>query len=462
VTAGDAVSELGDLVSTETTRRYERWLAEPTGDDAYLYTDARVRFEVRDADVVVGAPGLTPHASTTGTRLDVPERSDGIDVPEVAPELVARFLDALDGERTLAGARRKARLDDETVRAIVRAAFGLVLFAPLAVIELERAIPSVEIVRFPGSPYEISRNYWGNMASVRKRVPRLLERASDPRAALEELRRLHAVALLGEHEDSFYRPASPIAKKGIFPSRLWLAPSRTLETEQGTRLLEGPRVGAKFLGGDRYGALVAELAGDHEATNERLEHRDEAGLDWGRVVVGSADGDTEAAPWFCPPRPLTHAHVESLFRSLGAALASRRDDAVSHLADFHQKFMRLHPFRAANQPLAMNVLNAVLADAGAGDSRGAVGIPHLILDHLSFLLVPEAYRKVFALAAREWTIAGSPVERARVYAERKRRYYELVERIARARDDAEARAIAHESPREARLALLVPSSDAPS
>jgi hypothetical protein len=252
------------------------------------------------------------------------------------------------------------------------------------------------------------------------------------------LRRLHVVTLLGDDLSSFYRPASPIAKKGVWPSRLWLAPSRTLETEAGTRFVEGPRVGARFLGGDRYGALLAELAGDPAATRERLEHRDESGLDWGRVVVARADEDREAAPWFCPPRPITRRHVASLFESLAA-----RD-----LADFHQKFMRLHPFRAANQAVAMSVVNGLLAEGPSG------GIPHLILDHLAFRLAPAAYRKVFELGARVWTATGSPTERARLYGEKKHRYYAMVERITRA-DAAEARAIREASPGDAELALLV-------
>ncbi|HEX6767055.1 MAG TPA: hypothetical protein VF103_16275, partial [Polyangiaceae bacterium] len=404
-----ALSELADLVSPERAAAYERWLGEQTDAGAYLYTDARVRFEVRDDDVVVAAPGITTRDSNEGTRLTLPSVEQTIDVPGVSPELVERFLGALDGERALADARALAGLSSEDGSEILRATFGLVVFAPFAVLELERAVPSAEIVRFPGSPYEISRNYWRNMASVRARVPRLLECASDPPTALEELRSLHAVTLLGEDERTFYRPASPIAKKGIFPSRLWLAASRTVETDHGTRFVEGPRVGARFLGGDRYGALVAELAGDPRATNDRLEHRDERNLEWGRVVVASADGDEEAAPWFCPPRPLALAHVESLFRSLSDALASlggRSENAIPHLADFHQKFMRLHPFRAANQPLAMNVVNAVLVELGDRSSR--TGIPHLILDHLSFRLKPEAYRKVFALAVEGWTGLGAP------------------------------------------------------
>ena len=267
-------------------------------------------------DVVVTSPGLEARSVLGGTRLVAPSLPGSVELPTVPADSVRRLLASLNGERTLGAAILEARLDGTVARAIVAAAFGRVLYAPLAVLLLERAVPAAEIVRFPGSPYEIPRNYWQNMASVRALLPRLFERLGNARAALEELRRLHAVALVGEDETSFYRPASPIAKKGIAPSRLWLTASRTVETSEGTRFVEGPRVGARFLGGERYGRLLAELAGDLQATNDQLEHRDASGLDWGRIVVARADGDSEAAPWFCPPRPLTEAHVESLFESL--------------------------------------------------------------------------------------------------------------------------------------------------
>jgi hypothetical protein len=202
-------------------------------------------------------------------------------------------------------------------------------------------------------------------------------------------------------------------------------------------------VSAQFLGGERYGALLAELAGDPAAAVEPLEHRDGSGLDWGRVVVARADGDERPAPWFCPPRPMTERHVSSLFESL----------AAGEVADFHQKFMRLHPFRAANQSVAMSIVNVALASATSG--RRASGIPHLILDHLAFRLVPAAYRAVFALAARTWSVAGSPAERLRAYTERKLRYYAFVERVARAPGAAEARAVAAGAPGDARLSLLL-------
>jgi hypothetical protein len=440
----DALAELPDLVSAETSARYERWLVESTSHDAYLYTDARVRFDARPGDIVVAAPDLVASAFDGGTRLEAPALPRPLDIPGMPRERVERFLRSLDGERTLARAARDAGLSHADVAAVLGATFGIALFAPLAVLALERAVPSAEIVRFPGSPYEIPRNYWQNMAAARSRVPRLMDALEKPAVALTELRRLHSVALLGEDERSFYRPASPIARKGIGPSRLWLAASRTVETEGETRFVEGPRVSAQFLGGERYGALLADLAGDPAAAGEPLEHRDGSGLDWGRVVVARADGDERPAPWFCPPRPLTERHVSSLFESL----------AAGQVADFHQKFMRLHPFRAANQSVAMSIVNAALS-SGATSGGPASGIPHLILDHLAFRLVPEAYRAVFALAARKWSVAGSPAERLRAYTERKLRYYAFVERIACATGAAEAHAVAAGAPGDARLSLLL-------
>ena len=53
---------------------------------------------------------------------------------------------------------------------------------------------------------------------------------------------------------------------------------------------------------------------------------------------------------------------------------------------------------------------------------------------------------------------GSPAERLHAYGDRKRRYYAFVERIARASDPAEARAIAEGATGDARLSLLLVSA----
>jgi len=117
--------------------------------------------------------------------------------------------------------------------------------------------------------------------------------------------------------------------------------------------------------------------------------------------------------------------------------------------------VRLHPFRAANQSLAMSLVNFVLTELGRTEGLGLGGMPHLILDHLAHRLGEIAYSEVFALAAREWRVPGSPAEKLRLYADRKRRSFSLVKRVNSARDDAEARARAHEDASSARLALLL-------
>jgi hypothetical protein len=448
--------ELEDVAPAQAVEEYERWLAGSASDDAYLYTDLRVRFDARDDDVLVQAPDLSIETTGTSVVMRTQALESGIDLSVLA-EPLRRFLDLCDGERTLGSARRDSGLAASEIDRILAGAFGTVLFSPLAVAELDQRIPASEIVRFPGSPYEIPRNYWGNMASVRNRLGALFDRSDEPLRALDELRALHVVTLLGDDGKTFYRPASRIAEKGILPGTLWRTPSRTLETPGGTRFVEGPRVNATFLGGDVYGSLLAELAGDPDATAARREHRDADGLDWGRIVRGRAEADPDDAEWFCPPRPITIEHVESLFQSLSLALVSGDASDPVHAADFHQKFVRLHPFRAANQSLAMNIVNDLLTQTAPVSRAGltTVGMPHLILDHLALRLAPDAYRRVFALATWEWTTPyDSGAERLRFYADRKRRAFSFIKRLASASDAAEARSMARAEPRDARVALL--------
>ncbi len=410
-----------------------------------------MRFQPRDADLLVAVPGLSVKATSLGCELRAPALPRALSVSGVNADVTRAFVASLDGTRSLAEARAGASLDGATERALFDAAFGVALFAPLAVMTLERAVSGVEVVRFPGAPYEIERNYWENMAAVRRRVSTLEAAASEPEKALRELAELHVVALLGENLDSFYRPASRIAKNGIAPGTLWQTPSRTLETPEGTRFLEGPRVHVPLLGGAAYAELLAELSGDPAAALGRREHHD-AELDWGRIATGSAEGDPGPLPWFVPPRPITDAHVATLFGALaaatGAAASNERAATLEHLADFHQRFVRLHPFRACNQALVMNVVNAVLARV-----TGA-GMPHLLLDHVALRFSPVAYRRLFALAADEWCVSGAPAERLGALLRKKNEYFGLIGRLTGATDAQAARVAAEMSPAAARLALL--------
>jgi hypothetical protein len=197
---------------------YRRFLASATrGDDSYLFTDPRVRFSAQDSDVLMAAPGLDVRAERDGASIGSSALKTRISCPGLSSRKLETTLASLDGERTLAEICREVGLTPNERASLLGAGFGLVLFAPLAVLELEQRIPSAEIVRFPGSPYEVTRSYWANMASVRERAPALEQRLSSTQDALAELRKLHAVSLLGAETPSFYRPASPIVDKGIDP-----------------------------------------------------------------------------------------------------------------------------------------------------------------------------------------------------------------------------------------------------
>jgi hypothetical protein len=431
---------------------FERWLrARPELGGEYLKSETRVRFEARDRDVLVSLPGVAVRASATGSELHGGALPRPIPLPGVAEHAARRFFALLDGEVTLERACRAAPLDASERQSVLAATFGLALFAPHAVTALEREVSGSEIARFPGAPYELERPHWENMAAVRRGAERLENALDDPEAALRELSALHVVALVGESRRNFYRPASRLAKSGVSPGALWQTPSRTLETPAGTRFLEGPRVHVPLLGGQGYGALLAELSGDPEATLERRELTDD-GLDWGRILTGMAEGDHEPATWFTPPRPITRQHVASLFSALSAAVTAAADDqrsaALAALADFHQRFVRLHPFRACNQALAMNLVNAVL------ERVTGAGMPHLVLDHLALRWSNAAYRRLFALAADAWCVPGPPAARLARLLAMKLEYFALVAQMTSAQDAAAARIAAETAPDAARLALL--------
>ncbi len=422
--------------SPEAVASYERWLrAASTPDAGYLFTEPRVRFEVAADDVVLPAPGTSE-----------PAPIDGVD-----PERARTFFALLDGERRLADARVLAGLGDDELARLLAVCFGTLLFAPHAVLALERAVASAEIVRFPGSPYEIPRPYWANMGAVRRHAERLFVRTAEPRQALAVLAELHVLSLMGEDQKSYYRPASPIATKGLEPGVLYGTPSVVRATPSGPHLVSGPKVNAGLVGGESYWRLLAEDVGDEAALDpERAQALD--GLPQGELVTARAGDDEHPGAWFRPPRPVTERHLEALFSSLGAARAAvrhaQRGAALAALAEFHFRFVRLHPFRAGNQSLAMNLVNAVL-----GELVGA-GMPHLLLDQLALRFDLTAYRELFARAVAVFAVPGTALERYRVLTERKRSLFSLLEALGHAPSAEAARAIVAGNADGARAALF--------
>lgn len=420
----------------DAARDYERWLAaRPSSGDHYLLAEPRVRFEPHGSDVIVRLPGSPVPAY------------DGADL-----ERDVRILDALDATRTWDRACELAAVPPRDADGLLHAGFGTVLFAPIAVAELEARLPCAETVRFPGSPYEVVRSYWSNMAAVREGFDVIFRRSRSPELFLEELRRLHRVLLLGPDEATFYRPASPIARKGIGPGMLWEAPSRVVVEADGPRLLEGPRVGAAEVGGKTYWALLAESVKDPDALAPERTLVARGGPEWGRLVTARAGDELEAKPWFCPPRPLAEAHAVGLChpfaKARDAADRGERATSVASLATFHQRFVRLHPFRAGNQSLAMNLVNAVLRELGG------TGIPHLVLDQLALRFDEAAYARLFARAVHGWTVTGSPVERYRGLTNKKNRYFSLLAELEASPSLDDARALVQSRRDDAALALL--------
>lgn len=425
----------GASTTGDATRAYERWLAaQPKSADHYLLAEPRVRFEPRGSDVIVRVPG-SPVPSYDGQEL----------------ERDVTILEGLDAARSWDEACALASVTPADADALLQAGFGTVLLAPLAVAELEARVPCAEIVRFPGSPYEVVRSYWSNMTAVRERLDVLFRRTRSPALFMAELARLHRVLLLGPDESTFYRPLSPVASKGIGPGALWETPSRVEEEAGGPRLVEGPRVSAADVGGRRYWSLLAESVKDEGALAPARAHEQD-GAGWGRIITARAGDELEPKLWFLPPRPLEEAHFAALCRPFerarDAIARGERATALAALAAFHQRFVRLHPFRAGNQSLVMNVVNACLREL-----TGA-GIPHLVLDQLALRFDEPAYARLFTRAVNAWTVQGSPLERYRVLTERKARYFALLGALDAAKDASEARAVLDARRDDAAVALL--------
>ena len=170
----------------------------------------------------------------------------------------------------------------------------------------------------------------------------------------------------------------------------------------------------------------------------------------------TARGERDDAPktWFLPARPMDEARLEALWEALAeadaAASTGRREQAVRAGGRVHHPFLGAHPFRGAQQSVALMVVNDVLGRAEAGT------IPHLALDHFALRLTEAAYEALFARAvARYGGPEESPAARLASLAHRTAAALAFMDAVSSAPNEAAADAVVEQSREAAALALLV-------
>ncbi len=440
-------------ISDELATRYRAFVERsPTSDDGYLFDAPRCRFWPEPSDELVAPPGARAIASSAGPAIELPGGARLV-FSELTLDELRAALAALPCRHGALSVRLGPKLGP-----FVEQAFSRVLFAPGAVAELEQQVPSLELVRFPGSPYEVVRAYWRNMAAVRARIEGL-ETAPSLGELKTLLRELHEVLLTGTaapgERSSFYLPASQLGRKRATPGELYETPS-TFERRAGSVILTGgARVSVPLLGGAHYWQLLAEGVSDEAAlARERaLRLEGQEGLELGQVLEARGEDEAASRPWFLPPRPLLPGHFALLAAQLELANLARaeRDRAalVSALGAFHYCFVRFHPLPSGNQSLAMAFVNGALSrELGAG-------IPHLLLDQMALRFELTAYQRLFARAVAGWSAPWpSPAERLRHQLRMRDELNQFVSEVARAESLLEARALLPERPHGSRLALL--------
>ncbi len=435
---------------------YQRFVeASAVRDDGYLFDTPRCRFQPEPSDEIVLLPGTTVVAEPGGAKVLV-RGGASLSFPGFSAEVLGAALQALP----TSFASFSVKLGPQAP-AFIEQAFSRILFAPSALLELERQVPSLELVRFPGSPYEVVRPYWRNMIGVRRIVDERPTPASG-QALMALLLELHVLLLTGEPQnsgrDSFYLPASVLGRKRVTPGELYEAPTG-LEHRDGEWILtSGARVSVPLLGGEHYWRLLAESVSDAAALDPE-RHLQCEGIDFGRVLIARALQDARPGPWFLPPRPLLPAHFEGLWLDLQRAVLARSqgnvDEALEALGAFHYRFVRLHPLPSANQSLAMCFVNAELA------RLLGVGIPHLLLDQLALRFERAAYCQLFARAARAWNVPlRNSADRLRQLMTMRSLLNEFVTALGQAPSLLQARALVAlpERAEACALALLSPST----
>lgn len=419
------------------------------GADGYLFDVPRCRFALEPSDELRLAPGTTLQRDGAAAKLVVPGTAE-LAVVGIPFELLQKAL----RELPCTYSRLVLTLGDACA-SFLEQTFSKLLFAPRAIAELEVDVPSVEIVRFPGSPYEVVRSYWRNAIAVRRELEaRALPETPDELRAL--IADLHELMLLGAPEHSgprsFYLPASLLGRKRPEPGRFYEEPSRFERRGSESILTSGARVAVPLLGGSLYWQLLSESVDDEGALADEREVVT-GGAPLGRILLARAEDEARPKPWFLPPRPLLDAHFEELLHALTqahvAARAQEPDVAVKALSRFHYRFVRVHPLPSANQSLSMSFVNVVLR------RLFGVGMPHLLLDQLALRFTPVAYERLFARAVRAWiTPFPSAAERLRHLVRNRQTLDAFVSEVTEAPSLLEARALIADSTLGAHLSLL--------
>lgn len=426
-------------MSAERVSAYRAFVAQEdaaTRDDGYLFDTPRCRFALEPADELMLAPGASLRREGAEGVVQLPNGAR-LPITGIPFERLRAALAKLPCSYSALTLELGA-----LAPSFVAQAFSKVVFAPHAVAELEVEQPSLELVRFPGSPYEVVRSYWRNSLAVRRELEGrpLPESVAELRALLLEL---HELMLLGAtsagSRRSFYLPASLLGRKRPEPGTFYEAPTGLERRGGQTILTSGARVSVPLLGGALYWQLLAESVSDDGAlAGERALTVD--GQKLGQVVTARSEEESAARPWFLPPRPLTDAHFEGLLHTLEQAHAAQRAQepraAIQALARFHYRFVRVHPLPSANQSLSMSFVNVVLR------RLFGVGMPHLLLDQLALRFAPRAYESLFARAARSWIAPWpSAAERLRFLLQQRQELDRFVHEIAGSASLLEARAL---------------------
>jgi hypothetical protein len=434
--------------------RYLEQAPAPRATEDYLFYETRVRFEPRVEDVLQLVDGTEAVTTPKGSALVHPPSGARVELPGLSIDAVERLISQIDAVRPLIEIEHCAKLPQGTLERFLLATFGTLVLAPSTIEHYQTRLDVLEIVRFPATPYEVTRNYWDNMSAVRMQLERTVRLAVDLETCWKHLRSLHVLALMGADGRSFYRPSSPITGKNVAPSALYHTDSKLLRTATTTWIVAGPRVSAPLVGGAPYHELLAHSVDDLAAVAAERTLVDESGIPWGELVVGRARGDAQAGSWFLPPRPIRDSHLQAVFHALAnvemPGTRQHREEALGSIADFHWYFIRLHPFSCANQSLAMCVVNCLLG------RLGGVGIPHLVLDQLALRLDRLPYRRIFLRAVREFGVeAGSSMGRWKALREKRTLMEGFLRRVAETQDPRERALLPAQYPDEAAAALLV-------